>query len=107
MLTSTIQKPISKEIESTKISSFVMNGCRTKNKALENSGSLKEEQYLQNSENKSSSSSNDTNTSLGNPHRNGGTISASCERNVNGDSSLEPDSNDNAEANLIQSDSKR
>lgn len=84
-----------------------MNGCRKKSKALENSGSLKEKQYLQNSENKSSSSSNDANTSSGNPHRNGDIMSASCERNVNGDSLLEPDSNDNAETNLIRSDSKK
>ena len=99
----------SKEFEATKKTNFTKNGCRKKDKVWENTVSLNEAKNLEYSDNKLSSTSNDTNTSLEDTKRNSPKTPTTDKINESGESSRHSGSNEDAdpEENLLLSDSKR
>ena len=99
----------SKEFEATKKTNFTKKGCGKKDKVWENTVSLNEAKNLEYSDNKLSSTSNDTNTSLEDTERNSPKTPTTDKINESGETSHHSGSNEDAdpEENLLLSDSKR
>ena len=105
----TIQATLPKGTAKTELSTFLMNGNYKTSETCEHSVFLNKAKPFDNSENKLSSSSYYTNTSLDDSQRNVVTTSGKDERNVNTESSQKPCSNNDEDpkSNLIQSDFKK
>ena len=104
-----IQTSLPKGIEKTEIPTFPINGNHKIKETRENSVFLNKAKPFNNSENKLSSSSYYTNTSLDDSQRNVVTMSGKDERNVNTESSQKPcpNNDEDPKSNLIQSDFKK
>ena len=91
------------------MSTFLMKRNYKTNETCESSVFLNKAKQFDNSENKLSSSSYYTNTSLDDSQRNVVTMSGKDERNVNTESSQKPcpNSDEDPKSNLIQSDFKK